>query len=100
MSHPSDVNLRQMSRHAFGQAHRLSIMLTFMESPGPLCLNDLSSALGVTASSLQTPLANLVALGLVAPTDGDGTRRRLYVRVDGPAWTWARDLASRAQADT
>lgn len=75
-------------------------MLTFMESSGPLCLNDLSSALGVTASSLQTPLANLVALGLVAPSDSDGTRRRLYVRVDGPAWAWARDLASRALADT
>ncbi len=96
VSQPEDADRLEVSRLAFGQSHRLSVMLALMQAQRPMCLKDLSAALGVTASSLQVPLENLVALGLVIPAAGDGTRKRFYTRVEGPAWVWARDLAHRA----
>ena len=71
-------------------------MLAILDSPGPICLKDLSEILAVTASSLQRPFAQLIALGLLVPEDGDGTRKRLYMKADSTAWPWALELAEIA----
>lgn len=99
MSQPEAADLREVSRRAFGQSHRLGAMLALMQAQGPLCLKDLSEAVGVPASSLQVPLENLVRLGLVVPAPGDGSRRRFYAKVEGPAWVWARELVQRARGN-
>lgn len=60
---------------------------------GLVCLTDLARELDVSISNLQTPLQNLVMLGLISALPrGDG-RRKFYIRNASAAWDWARELA-------
>lgn len=92
MGNSRDEHLREVSRTAYGQAHRLGIMLALDAAPEAMCLQDLSVALGVPASSLQAPLDSLRSLGLVEAVAQEGTRRVALRVMDGPGWEWARQL--------
>lgn len=86
--------LRAVSRSAFGQSHRLELMLAVMESEDGLCtLTELSQCLNVAISSLQRPFQALIDLGLLTALPGAGTRYRYFARNPSSAWQWAAELA-------
>lgn len=88
-------DLRAVSRIAFGQAHRLELMVVIRASEDGLCtLTELAKQLDVTMSSLQRPLQALIELGLLTPLPDAGTRFRYYARNPSPAWQWASELAA------
>ena len=101
MSSPASDVLRALSRAAFRQDYRLELMVAIAESnDGIVCLTDVARTLDVSISNLQTPLRNLVTLGLITPlAQGDG-RRKFYLRNPSAAWDWARELAAAASDST
>ena len=59
-----------------------------------LCtLSDLAERLGIRPSSIQRPFESLVELSLLSVLPGGDTKFRHYIRNNGPAWDWARELA-------
>ena len=87
--------LRHVSKVAFGQEHRLELMLAIAASEDGVCsLTELADTLQVRASSLQRPLDSLVELSLLSIVPTGDTKYRHYLRNDGPAWEWARELAT------
>lgn len=69
-------------------------MLVIAESEDGVCsLSELADTLKVRASSLQRPLDSLVELSLLSVVPTGDTKYRHYLRNDGPAWDWARELA-------
>lgn len=99
MSEARRAMLQSVSRRAFGQAHRLELMLTILAASEPVCLSGLAQSMRVSVSSVQVPFADIVSLGLIQPVRNDGTRRRLYAQVDGPGWAWAEVLAAEHAQD-
>ncbi|GAA2887547.1 helix-turn-helix domain-containing protein [Microbacterium esteraromaticum] len=96
---PGTAELRAVSRVAFGQAHRLELMLAVMASEDGLCtLTELARRLNVTMSSLQRPFQALVDLGLLTELPDTGTRFRYYARNPSSAWQWAADLSATVGA--
>lgn len=99
------TELRAVSRVAFGQAHRLELMLAIGSAEDGLCtLTELSKQLDVTMSSLQRPFQALVELGLITALPDADSRYRYYARNPSPAWSWATTLEAQvsvavAQAD-
>lgn len=86
--------LRRVSKVAFGQEHRLELMLAIAASHDGVCsLTELADTLQVRASSLQRPLDSLVELSLLSVVATGDSKYRHYIRNDGPAWDWARELA-------
>jgi len=93
------VEVRRVSRAAFGQAHRLELMLAISKSSDGLCtLTELAKLLDVSVSSLQRPFQALVEIGLLTPLPNADTRFRYYARNPSPAWQWAEDLADLARS--
>lgn len=91
--------MRAVSRVAFGQAHRLELMLAVAASEDGLCtLTELSRHLDVTMSSLQRPFQALMDLGLLTELPDAGTRFRYYARNPSSAWQWAGELAEASGA--
>lgn len=100
-SAPSVEALRALSRTAFRQDYRLELMIAIADSEdGLVCLSDLARALDVSISNLQTPLQNLVALGLISALPRGDSRRKFYLRNPSSAWDWARELAASAASTT
>lgn len=92
------AELRRVSRSAFGQDHRLELMLAIARSEdGIFTLSELVTALEVGASSLQRPLGSLIETALVSPLPSSESRFRHYTRNQSPAWQWAEQLASLAE---
>lgn len=89
--------LRQISRHAFGQAYRLELMLAVADQPdGLVSLTELAANIGVAPSNLQGPLKCLVETGLVSELPRGDSRRKFYLRNDSAAWAWASELRDLA----
>lgn len=88
---------RTLSRAAFGQQHRLDVMLAAAHSEdGLVCLTDVARDLNLNASNVQGALKSLVAVGLLSEMPrGDG-RRKFYLRNPSPAWDWAKEMAQQA----
>jgi len=87
--------LRAVSRVAFGQTHRLELMLAVLRIEDGVCtLTDLATLLDVPVSSLQRPFEALVDLELIRPIPDGETRMRFYFRTPSAAWDWARELAA------
>lgn len=85
---------RKVSKLAFGHEHRLDLMLAIASAEDGICsLAGLATELGVRPSSLQRPLDTLIELSLLSVLPSGDTRYRHYIRNDGPAWDWARELA-------
>ncbi len=88
---------RAVSKVAFGQTHRLELMLAILDIEDGVCsLSELAARLGVPISSLQRPFDALSALELIRPIPDGETRTRFHMRTQSPAWDWARTL--RAQS--
>lgn len=100
MNCQDDVDgLRRVSKVAYGQEHRLELMLAIAEIEDGVCsLTELADTLQVRASSLQRPLDSLVELSLVSVVATGDTKYRHYIRNDGAAWDWARELAAGVEA--
>lgn len=87
-----------MSRAAFRQDYRLELMVAIAESDdGIVCLTDVARTLDVSISNLQTPMKNLVTLGLLTPLARGDSRRKFYLRNPSAAWNWAQELAEAAR---
>jgi hypothetical protein len=95
MNSERDVEaLRRVSKVAYGQEHRLELMLAIAEIEDGVCsLTELANTLQVRASSLQRPLDSLVELSLLSVVATGDTKYRHFLRNDGPAWDWSQDLA-------
>lgn len=86
--------LRLVSKVAFGQSHRLELMLAIAQIEDGVCtLSELASVLQVPVSSLQRPFDSLIDLSLVSVVPSGDTKYRHYLRNDGPAWRWADELS-------
>jgi len=93
------ASLRRVSRHAFGQAYRLEVMLAISRAEdGLVNLTDLASALGLSPSQIQGALRSLVAIGLLTEMPPGDSRRRFLLRNHSAAWTWAEEMASMIDA--
>ena len=69
-------------------------MLAIAAGDDGICsLTELADALQVRASSLQRPLDSLVELSLLSVISAGDTKYRHYLRNEGPAWEWAKELA-------
>ncbi|WP_052521423.1 hypothetical protein [Agreia bicolorata] len=92
------LHLREVSAFAFGQRHRLELMLEIADSEdGIVCLTDLTRALGVTMSSLQRPFESLLQTTLVSPIPDMDSRYRYFRSNPSSAWDWAYELADRTR---
>jgi hypothetical protein len=93
--------LREISRSAFGQRYRLELMLEIANAEdGVFTLTELSKSLDVTMSSLQKPMHDMVAIGLLTPLPDAGSRFRYYTSNPSSAWEWAYELAGLNHADS
>lgn len=89
--------LRAISKIAYGQSHRLELMLAVLQQEdGIVSLSQLSDSLEVGMSSLQRPFDALVDLGMLQALPGVETRFRLFLRNDSFGWSWASELAANA----
>ena len=89
--------MRALSRVAFRQDCRLELMLAITEAAGGIvCLTDLARTTGISVSNLQVPLKNLVDLCFLSALPRGDSRRKFYMRNEGAAWAWARELALAA----
>lgn len=86
--------LRRVSKIAYGQEHRLELMLVIAQIEDGVCsLSELADVLQVRPSSLQRPFQSLVELSLLSNVTTGDTKFRHYIRNDGSAWDWAQELA-------
>lgn len=89
--------LRRVSRAAFGQSHRLELMLEIASlEDGIFTMTQVSRSLDVTMSSLQNARDSLLELGLVSRLPLTESRFHYLVRNDSAAWAWAQELATKA----
>ena len=87
---------RAVSKLAFGQKHRLELMMAILNIEDGVCsLTELAIDLCVPLSSLQRPFDALVELDLIRPIPDGETKVRFHIRTSGPAWNWAQSLASK-----
>lgn len=94
MTHPRRAELRVRSRAAFGQRYRLELMLAIRDvEDGLFTLTDLTRTLGVAMSSLQKPIEDMAAIGLVTALPTNESRFRYYTRNPSAGWDWALELA-------
>ena len=85
--------IRELSVVMFGQRLRLEIMARIAASEdGIVCLKDLASDLGASPSSVQKPLKDLVAAGLLTPLPAGDSKRRFYQRTPSSGWGFASEL--------
>jgi DNA-binding IclR family transcriptional regulator len=90
-------SLREISRSAFGQTHRLELMIAIADSDdGVVSLTELARALGVSISSLQRPFESVIATKLISPLPDVDSRYRYYTRNPSSAWAWAKELSLMA----
>ncbi len=93
--HPGVESLRAMSKIAFGQTHRLELMLAIRGADdGLCCLSDLALVLNVPLSSLQRPFDALIELDLIRAIPSGDSKNKFYIQTPSPAWDWAESLAS------
>lgn len=86
--------LRARSTAAFGQSYRLEVMLAVAESTDRrVCLSDLARELDLTTSNVQKPLRALIDVGLLSGPISADLRKKMYTRIDSPAWDWAYQLS-------
>lgn len=86
-----------MSQAAFGQQHRLELMLCIANAEdGIFSLTELAKALDVTMSSLQRPMDSLLATQLISALPDADSKYRYYTRNPSAAWSWAQELAQQA----
>ncbi|WP_199922298.1 hypothetical protein [Microterricola viridarii] len=89
--------LRSVSQAAFGQQHRLELMLCIANAEdGIFSLTELAKALDVTMSSLQRPMDSLLATQLISALPDADSKYRYYTRNPSAAWAWAHELAQQA----
>lgn len=90
--------LREVSRAAFGQMHRLELMLAILAvEDGIVTLTEVHRSMsGVAMSSLQKPFEALIECGLLTRLPNGDSRSRFYVRNDSAAWSWAVELSEAA----
>ncbi|MBM7784431.1 helix-turn-helix domain-containing protein [Tenggerimyces flavus] len=85
-----------MSKVVFGQELRLAVMLVIARSDGLVNPGDIAWELGLRAqSSIQDPLRDLQAAGLVSRAPRMGGKR-YYRRNPSLGWAWAEELARMA----
>lgn len=88
--------LRRVSRAAFGQSHRLELMLEIANlEDGIFTMTQVSRSLDVTMSSLQNARDSLLELGLISRLPLTDSRFHYLMRNDSSAWAWARELATQ-----
>lgn len=86
-------SLRELSRSAFGQSHRLEIMLAIANSPdGLVTQTELAQQLGISVSNVQKPVSSLVACGLLSEMPRGDSRSRYLMRNRSAAWDWAGEM--------
>jgi hypothetical protein len=91
---------RRLSQAAFGQQHRLELMLAIVDSEdGIVTLTELSRKLDVTMSSLQRPMESLIETGLLTALPMSEFRYKHFMRNPSAAWQWAQELAVAAGVD-
>lgn len=91
--------LRRVSRAAFGQGHRLELMLEIANlEDGIFTLTQVSKSLDVTMSSLQNARDSLLELGLISYLPMSESRFHYLMRNESHAWEWARELGKKASA--
>lgn len=85
--------MQALSRTLFGQAHRLSVMVAIARGDGVVNPSDLASGLGLVQSSIQLPMRDLEAAGLISrlPTS---VGRTYFTRSKSKVWEWAEELVS------
>lgn len=94
------VELRRLSRAAFGQTYRLEVMLFVAESDGFVTQTEIAQALGLSSvSNVQAPVRSLIDCGLLTPMPKTDNRSRFLARTDSPAWDWVRQLGAQAAAE-
>ncbi|MCS5498375.1 hypothetical protein NY547_14075 [Cnuibacter physcomitrellae] len=101
MSQQRTAVLRGVSKRAFGQSHRLELMLAIADAEdGIITQTDLARSLNVSMSSLQKPFQDLVTIGLISALPDADSRFRYFTRNPSRAWDWAYELAGydRTQA--
>jgi DNA-binding HxlR family transcriptional regulator len=98
VSYGRSERVQELSRIVFGQRHRLAVMAAIAQSDGLVNPSDLVAEIGFHAqSSIQQPLKDLTAAGLITRQDGMG---RVYYRRNPHAlWTAAVELLSQALAE-
>jgi hypothetical protein len=90
--------LRRVSRAAFGQSHRLELMLEIAAlEDGIFTMTQVSRSLGVTMSSLQNARDALLEVALISRLPLTDSRFQHLVRNDSAAWQWAQELADLAR---
>ena len=95
MATTDHANLRNTSQLAFGQRHRLELMLAVASSDdGIVSLTERARHLDVPISSLQSPLRSMISTGLLTPLPRGDSRRKFYLRNPSAAWAWAAELAA------
>lgn len=86
--------LRRVSKTAFGQSHRLELMLEIDSlEDGIFTMTQVTKSLGVSMSSLQGARDALVELRLISPLPMTDSKFHYYVRNDSRVWAWVREIA-------
>ncbi len=99
MSLAESIELRELSRVLFGQAHRLSVMVGIARGGREFALSELAAELGFeNLSSIQDPIRDLEAAELIARMPKVANKVR-FRRNKSHAWRWAEELASRYPED-
>lgn len=92
-----DAALKAVSRAAFGQAHRLAVMLAIADSTdGLVTQTDLARQLGLSVSNVQVPVRSLVECGLLSELPRRDSRSKFFQRNPSAAWNWAKELQKQA----
>jgi len=93
------IELRELSRVLFGQAHRLSVMVGIARGGREFALSELAAELGFeNLSSIQDPIRDLEAAELITRMPKVANKVR-FRRNKSHAWRWAEELASRYPED-
>ncbi|WAJ48036.1 MarR family transcriptional regulator (plasmid) [Mycobacterium sp. Aquia_216] len=98
VSYAQSGRVQELSAIVFGQKHRLAVMAAIAQSDGLVNPSDLAAALDFRAqSTLQQPLKDLTAAGLITREDGMG--RVYYRRNPHSLWGAALDLLAQALSE-
>lgn len=94
MSTTDRGELETISSTAYGKSHRLRLMMLMIESDADaMCQKDLVAVSGVGPATVKKLFDELAALNLIRPAPDQSLRGKYFVRVEGPGWAWARQLA-------
>lgn len=98
VSYAQSRRVQELSTIVFGQKHRLAVMAAIAQSDGLVNPSDLAADLEFRAqSTLQQPLKDLTAAGLITREDGMG--RVYYRRNQHSLWGAALDLLAQALSE-